>query len=61
MVERRRRKVPECNIGIKGRSARCHLHLRKEKRSGRMFKKTVELDIETPIVEFSTGVRKMSD
>jgi hypothetical protein len=60
-VEKRRRKGPECNNGIRNRSASQQLRLRKERTSGRIFRKTVELEIEKRIVWPSTGLREVSD
>jgi hypothetical protein len=58
---KRRRKGPECNGGIKDRSARLQLRLRKERTSGRILRRTVELEIEKRIVGSSSRLRKVSD
>jgi hypothetical protein len=47
---------PECNNGIKDRSTRWQLHLRKERTSGRIF-----LEIKKRIVGSSTGPQEVSD
>jgi hypothetical protein len=60
-VEKRRWKGPECNNGIKDREARRQLRLTKERTSCRIFRKTVELEIEERIVGSSNGLREMSD
>jgi hypothetical protein len=56
-----RRKGPECNGGIKDRSARLQIRLRKKRTSGRIFRRTVELEIEKRIVGSSSWLRKVSD
>jgi hypothetical protein len=59
-VEKRRWKGPECNNGIKDRGVRRQLRQRKEMTSVRIFRKTVELEIEKRITGPSTGLRKVS-
>jgi hypothetical protein len=56
-VDKRRRKGPECKNKIKDRGARQQLRLRKERTFGRIFTKTAEMEIETRIVESSTGLQ----
>jgi hypothetical protein len=52
---------PGCNNEIKDRSESWQLHLRKERISGRIFLKTVELEIEKRIVGSSIGPQEVSD
>jgi hypothetical protein len=47
-------------IVIKGRGTRQHLHLRKERISSRIFRKTTEQEIKKEKVGFSTGLWKVS-
>jgi hypothetical protein len=58
-VEKRRRKGPECNSRIKDRGPRRKLRLRKDRTSGRNFRKTVELEIERRTVGSSPGLREV--
>jgi hypothetical protein len=60
-VEKRRRKGPECNNELKDRGARRQLLLKKERISGRIFRKTVELEIEKRIVGSLTGLREVGN
>jgi hypothetical protein len=60
MVEKRRLKDPECNNGMKNRCARHQLCL-KERTSYRIFRKTVEMEIEKQIAGSSTGLLKVTD
>jgi hypothetical protein len=46
---------PECNSGLKYRCARRQLRLRKERTSGRLLRKIVELEFDKQIVGSSTG------
>jgi hypothetical protein len=59
-LERRRRTHPECSRGIKDRGARRQPRLRKERTSGRIFRKTVQLEMKKRTVVSSTGLRKVS-
>jgi hypothetical protein len=47
--------------GIRDRDLKEQLRLRKKRTSGRIFRKTVELEIEKRIVGSSTGLREVSD
>jgi hypothetical protein len=58
---KKRRNGPECNSGIKDRGAGRQLRLRKERTSGRIFRRIVELEIEKRTVGSSTGLRKVND
>jgi hypothetical protein len=46
MVKKRQEKGPDWNSGIKDRVTRRQISLRKERISGRIFRKTVEPEIE---------------
>jgi hypothetical protein len=46
MVEKRRQKGSEINNGLENRGTRWQLCPRKERTSGRIFRKTIELEIE---------------
>jgi hypothetical protein len=59
--ERRRWLRLECNTKTKDRGARRPLRLKKERTLGRIFRKTVDLEIEKRIVVSPTGLRKVSD
>jgi hypothetical protein len=54
-IKKRQQKGLECNNGIRNQGTGWQLHLRKERTSSRIFRKTVELEIEKQIIEFSTG------
>jgi hypothetical protein len=56
-VQKRRRKRTQCNNRIKDREIRRQPCLKKERTSGRIFRKTVELEIEKRIVGSSAGPR----
>jgi hypothetical protein len=58
--ERRRAKLEGIN-GIRDRDLKKQLYLRKEKTSGRIFGKTIGLEIVEQTVECSVRIRKMSD
>jgi hypothetical protein len=60
-VETRRRNDPECNNAIRNRGERRQVRLKKERTSGRIFRKTVELEIERRIVGSSTRLQEESD
>jgi hypothetical protein len=57
--DRRRRTHPENNKGIKDRDAIRQLRLRKERTSGIIVRKTVDLEIEKQIVGSSVGLREV--
>jgi hypothetical protein len=57
-VEKKRKKGPECSNGIKDRCATRQLRLKNEGTFGRIFRKTVQLEVEKRIVGFSTGLRR---
>jgi hypothetical protein len=57
-VERRWQRGLECSSGIKHQGASRQLRLRKERTSGRVFRKTIELEIRKWIVGSSTWLRK---
>jgi hypothetical protein len=59
-VEKRRRKGPECNNGIKDRCARQQLRLRNGRTSNKTFRQAAELDAVKQIVGTSIRLRKMS-
>jgi hypothetical protein len=59
-VEKRQWKDLERNNGRKERGARRKLCLKNEKTSGRIFKKTAELEIENQIVGSLTGLWEMN-
>jgi hypothetical protein len=61
MVEKRRWKGLECNSGIKDQDVRWQLSMRNERTSGRIFRKTVELEFEKQTAWSSTGLWEMSD
>jgi hypothetical protein len=60
MVENRKRKGPDCNNGIRDPGTRWQLRLRKKRASGRIFRKTVELEIEKQIVESLTELQEVT-
>jgi hypothetical protein len=60
-VEKTRRNGWECNNRIRDRDLKEQLRLRKERTSGRIFRKTVELETEKRVVGSSTGLREVSD
>jgi hypothetical protein len=59
MVEKRRRKAPECKNRIEDRDARRQLSLTKDRTSDRIFKRTVDLEIEKRIFGSSNGLREV--
>jgi hypothetical protein len=59
-VQKRRWNGLEFNNGIKERGAKRQLCLGKERPSGRIFRKTVELEIEKRIVGSLTALQEMS-
>jgi hypothetical protein len=60
-LERRQRTHQDCSNGISDRDLKVHLYLRKERTSGRIFRKTAELEGMKQIVRTSIRLWKMSD
>jgi hypothetical protein len=60
-IKKRRWKDMECKSRIKDRGTIQQLHLTKERISGSIFSKTVELEIKKLIVRSSTALRQVSD
>jgi hypothetical protein len=47
--------------GIRNQGIKEQLHLRKERTSGRIFRKSIELEVRNQTVGTSIGLHKMSD
>jgi hypothetical protein len=60
-LERRQRMHQEGCNGIRDQDVKEQLHLRKKRTSGRIFMKTVELEVAKQIVGTSIRLWKMSD
>jgi hypothetical protein len=58
---KRRRAQPECNNGVRNRDLKERLRLGSRRTFGRIFRKTVELEIAKQTVGTSIGLQKMSD
>jgi hypothetical protein len=55
------RPKPECKSGFKDRDARWQLHLKNEKRAGRIYRKTVGLEFVQQAVGISSGLRNVKN
>jgi hypothetical protein len=60
-VEKWRRKGQECNNRLKNRGARRHLHLQIERVFIKTVRQTLGLEVAKQAVEFSIGLREVSD
>jgi hypothetical protein len=56
-AQKKGQKCPECNNGIRDRDLQTQLCLRKERTSGRVFRKTVDLEVQKRRVGFSTEIQ----
>jgi hypothetical protein len=57
--EKKRRTRPECNNGIRGRGARQHLHLEKEKMHHKAARQSLRLEIARLIFESSIRIQEL--